>query len=146
VPTLYLGLVYLVFAPSIFTTPLAGQAVQRFGPGTTLRGSLGVALCGLLLTVSPSLPLVLLGLAILGAATFFAQAAATGFVSGHVVTDQAAANGLYLTSYYVGGLAGALLLGQVNMVLAWPGVCGVIAGSMLLAIFVARSLEPQARN
>src|SRR5207237_6226275 len=41
-----LGFVYLVFAPSIFTTPLAGRAVARFGTRPTLWGALALAGAG----------------------------------------------------------------------------------------------------
>jgi MFS transporter, YNFM family, putative membrane transport protein len=42
-----LGLVYFVFLPSIFTTPLAGQAVQRWGTRAALWGGLGMAIASL---------------------------------------------------------------------------------------------------
>lgn len=140
-PASALGLVYLVFAPAIFTTPLASRAINRFGPARTLQAALATALAGLVLTLAPMLWLVLIGLAVVGAATFFAQAATTGFMSRHVVSDQAAANGLYLSSYYVGGLIGALAIGQVNSVTGWLGAVGVICCALIFAALVARRLE-----
>ena len=50
------------------------------------------------------------------------QAAATGFVSRTALADHAAANGHYLTSYYVGGLSGAVLLGVFNDWGGWTAV------------------------
>ena len=69
-----LGFVYLVFLPSIFTTPLAGRAVERFGARATLWGALGLAGAGLPLLLLPWLPAVLAGLTMIGVGTFFAQA------------------------------------------------------------------------
>ena len=59
------------------------------------------------------LPLVLAGMVMVGIGTFFAQATATGFVSQAATGDRGAASGLYLASYFLGGLIGAALLGQL---------------------------------
>src|SRR5262249_18000552 len=77
---LQLGFVYLVFLPSILTTPLAGHAVERFGARPTFWSAVGLAGAGLPLLLLPSLAAVLVGLALVGVGTFFAQATATGFV------------------------------------------------------------------
>src|SRR5215213_9222210 len=108
-----LGFVYFVFLPSIATTLLAGRVVQRFGTRPALWGGLGVAAAGLPLLVSPSLAAVLAGLAVVAVGTFFAQATATGFVSRAATADRGAASGLYLASYFFGGLIGSAVLGQV---------------------------------
>lgn len=136
-----LGLVYLVFAPAIITTPMASGLVRAVGPRSALSMSLVVALGGLLLTLSGELWIVLLGLALIGASTFAAQAAATGFVSATVTSDRAQANGLYLTSYYLGGLMGALLLGQINVHFGWQATVAGIGASIVLAIIFARTLD-----
>jgi len=136
-----LGLVYLVFAPAIVTTPLAGPLARRIGPRRALRLSLAVALGGLVLTLSGQVWVVLSGLAIIGAATFAAQAAATGYVSAHVKADRAQANGLYLSSYYLGGLLGAIVLGQVNAHFGWEATVAGIAVATGVAILVARRLR-----
>lgn len=136
-----LGLVYLVFAPAIITTPMASRFVRALGPRSALTMSLVVALAGLTLTLSGQLWVVLLGLALIGASTFAAQAAATGFVSATVTSDRAQANGLYLTSYYLGGLIGALLLGQINLHFGWQATVAAIGASVVVAIIIARSLD-----
>lgn len=74
-----LGLVYLVFAPAIVTTPLAGRGAA--GPRRALTLSLSGALARLALTLSGQVWVELTGLALIGAASFAAQAAATGFVT-----------------------------------------------------------------
>jgi len=75
-----LGFVYFVFLPSIVTTLLAGRAVARFGTRPAIWGALGVAAIGLPLMLSSHLLEVLAGMVLVGIGTFFAQAAATGFV------------------------------------------------------------------
>ena len=132
-----LGFVYLVFAPAIFTTPMAGRMVARFGVRRAFYLSMAVAGVGLLLLVLPVLAAVLLGLALVGVGTFCAQAATTAFVGRAATADRAAASGLYLASYYLGGLVGSLVLGQVFAGLGWTatllGVALAIALSCLLA-------------
>ncbi|MEO0771547.1 MAG: MFS transporter [Pseudomonadota bacterium] len=136
-----LGLVYLVFIPALFTTPMAAKTVSRHGPHRVFRVAAGVVMLGLALTVIPVLWAVLAGLAIIGAGTFFMQAAATGFVGRTATTDRAAANGLYLTAYYTGGLIGAFLLGQVHQIIGWNGVAVVVLCAILAMIPLTRHLR-----
>ena len=103
---------------------------------------LGLTLAGLPMLVSTSLPLVLAGLAIVGVGAFFAQATATGFVGRAAKHDRAAASGLYLSSYYLGGLAGAALLGRVFDAFGWPATVAAIAASIALAGALAAMLKP----
>ena len=100
-----LGLVYFVFLPAMFSTPAAGRAALRFGTRPALWGGLLVAAAGLPLLVVPNLAAVLAGMVLVGVGTFFAQAIGTGYVGRAAMTDRAAASGLYLAAYYLGGLA-----------------------------------------
>src|SRR4029078_8661205 len=99
-----LGFVYFVFVPAMATTPLAGHAVKRFGTRPTFWAALAVARLGLPLRVLPSLPAVLIGMVLVGAGTFFAQACATGFVGRAATSDRGAASGGYLGRHFFGGL------------------------------------------
>ena len=144
VPAAALGLVYLVFIPAVITTPLAANFVRKVGARSTLIGALLVSLVSAAITLVPSVWVVLVGLAVFGAATFFAQAAATGFLSQVVSRDRAAASGLYLTSYYLGGLSGSLLLGLAGAAESWGLAVAIIAGALVLAAGLAGSLRAPA--
>jgi len=137
-----LGLVYFVFVPSILTTPFAGRVAMRLGIRPTFWGALAVAGVGLPLLLLPELSAVLAGLALVGVGTFFAQATATGFVSRTAMTDRSAASGLYLASYYLGGLAGSALLGQVFERFDWAACVLVIGTTLALAAVFAVRLQP----
>lgn len=132
-----LGFVYLVFIPSILTTPFAGRAVRRMGPRPAFWAALAVAAIGLALLLLPSLGAVLLGLALVGAGTFFAQAAATGFVGRAATGDRGSASGIYLGCYYFGGLAGSALIGQLFDRLGWTASVLAIGLSFVLAAILA---------
>jgi predicted MFS family arabinose efflux permease len=138
-----LGLVYFVFAPSMVTTPLAGRIASRFGPRPAFWGSLAVAAAGLPLVLAANLPAIVAGLTLLGVGTFFAQAVATGFVGRAARSDRAAASGLYLASYYLGGLAGAAVLGQVFDHLGWPAVVAGVGVALAGAAWLAARLRPE---
>jgi predicted MFS family arabinose efflux permease len=136
-----LGLVYFVFLPAIVTTPLAGRAVDYFGTRKTFWGSLAVAGVGLPLMLLPDLIGVLAGMVLVSAGTFFAQATATGFVSRAATTDRGSASGLYLASYFAGGMVGSAVLGQLFMRFGWPGCVAGIGVSLAAAALLAVRLK-----
>jgi YNFM family putative membrane transporter len=141
-----LGAVYFVFLPSIVTTPLAGRVAARFGTRSTLWASFGIAALGLPLLLSSRFPAVLLGLALVAVGTFFAQATATGFVGRAATTDRGSASGLYLASYFLGGLAGSALLGLVFDRLGWTAcVAGIGLSLALGALLASRLIAPDHR-
>jgi len=136
-----LGWVYLVFLPSLLTTPLAGRAAALLGVLATVRGALATALAGLPLLLLPGLPAVLAGLALVAAGTFFAQAAVTGFVGRAATAERGTASGLYLASYYAGGLCGAAVLGAVFDRWGWPAAVAGVGAALLLALALAGMLR-----
>ena len=141
-----LGFVYFVFLPAMATTPLAGRAVSRFGTRPAFWAALGVAALGLPLLVLPNLPAVLLGMVLVGAGTFFAQACATGFVGRAATSERGAASGLYLASYFFGGLVGSAVLGPIFDMFGWEacvaGIGVALAVAALLAIFLKTPMAP----
>jgi predicted MFS family arabinose efflux permease len=140
-----IGVVYLIFLPSIPTTLLAGRAVARFGTRAALVGALGVALAALPLLVLPSLPLVAAGLTLVAAGTFFAQAVATGHAGRSAKGDRGAASGLYLAAYFTGGLVGTAILGFVFDRFGWPATVAGVGGALLAAIVLALRLDETER-
>jgi MFS transporter, YNFM family, putative membrane transport protein len=128
-----LGFVYFVFLPSIVTTLLAGRAVTRFGTRPAIWGALAVAAIGLPLMLSSHLAEVLAGMVLAGVGTFFAQAAATGFVGRAATENRGVASGTYLASYFLGGLAGSAVLGQLFDRFGWTSCLAGVAASLALA-------------
>lgn len=139
-----LGIVYFVFLPAIFTTPVAGWMVARHGTRRTIWLSMGLAGLGVLLLLTPYLGLVLTGLAAVGVGTFCAQAATTGFVGRAARSDRASASGLYLSSYYVGGLIGSLVLGRIFDTLGWSAtVLAIVLAILISGLVATRLIEPE---
>jgi predicted MFS family arabinose efflux permease len=145
-PPLSLGMgaiafVYFVFAPSIITTPLAGGIVARYGARTAMWAGLGVALVGLPFLLMSNFVAVLAGMVLVACGTFFAQATATGFVSRAATLDRGAASGLYLASYFLGGLAGSALLGALFDRFGWAACVAGIGVALALAMLLAARLR-----
>jgi MFS family permease len=139
-----LGFVYLVFLPSVATTPFAGAVVARIGTRPTLWASLGLAGAGLPLLLWPTLVPVIAGLMLVGVGTFFAQAAATGFVGRAATVDRGSASGIYLACYFLGGLVGSAVLGQLFDRFGWAACVLGIALSLALAGGLAARLRDDA--
>ena len=136
-----LGFVYFVFAPALVTTPLAGRAVARFGMRRAFVGALVLAGLGAPLLLAPRLDLVLVGLALMGVGTFLAQATATGFVGRQAMVEPGTASGMYLASYFGGGLVGSAVVGAVFERFGWPAAVLAIAIALALAAVLARHLD-----
>ncbi|MGY3622780.1 MFS transporter [Bradyrhizobium sp. USDA 10063] len=137
-----LGLVYLVFLPSIVTTLFAGTAIARFGTRPAIWAALAVAGIGLPLLLSSRLWLVLSGMILVGVGTFFAQACATGFVGRAANGNRGVASGVYLACYFLGGLVGSAVLGQLFDRLGWPACVAGIAASLAVATGLTVRLAP----
>jgi predicted MFS family arabinose efflux permease len=139
-----LGVIYFVFLPSILTTPLAGAAAGKVGTRNALLAALAAAALGLPLLLTHTLSFVLAGMVLVAAGTFFAQALATGFVSHTATRDRSAASGMYLASYFIGGLIGTAVLGQVFDRLGWTATVAGIALALAVAAFLSLRFERPA--
>jgi len=133
-----LGFVYFVFLPSIVTTLFAGKVATRIGTRPAIWGALGLAALGVLLMLRPHLAEVLTGMVLVGVGTFFAQAVATGFVGQAATENRGVASGIYLACYFLGGLTGTAVLGQIFDSMGWTacaiGVAVALSSAALLTL------------
>ena len=143
VSMMHLGIIYFVFLPAIFTTPMAGRAAAVFGTRRSLWCALAAAGVGLPLLLSPHLHTVIIGMVLVAAGTFFAQALTTGFVSRAATTGRGAASGIYLASYFTGGLVGAAITGQLFDLLGWPAAVMEIGAALVVAAVLTLKLGPR---
>jgi predicted MFS family arabinose efflux permease len=135
-----LGFVYFVFAPSVVTTLFAGKAVARFGTRPAIWAALAAAAIGLPMMLSSHLPEVLAGMVLVGAGTFFAQACATGFVGQAAHENRGVASGTYLACYFLGGLVGSAVLGQLFDRFGWTACIAGVGGSLAVAALLTARL------
>ena len=105
--------------------------------------ALGLGLVGLPLMLSSHLAEVLAGMVLVGAGTFFAQASATGFVGRAASENRGVASGTYLACYFLGGLVGSAVLGQLFDRYGWIAcVAGVATSLAIAALLTARLTMP----
>jgi YNFM family putative membrane transporter len=148
------GLVFLVYPIGSAAAVVAGRLADRFSRRAVVPVGCLIFAAGLLITLSGSLPVVVVGLAVLTAGFFVVHGVASGWVptrahAGGVAAGQAAA--LYLFSYYVGSSVFGSVTGQAWSVAGWPGVVLFVGGLLvltgLLALWLRRipSLDPSIR-
>ncbi len=144
ISSMSLGLVYLVFSPSIVTTPIVGRVVEYVGARGFIIGSFALAGVGIPLLATSDLRLILVGLALVAVGTFAAQAATTGFVSRAAPDNRVAASGLYLASYFSGGLVGTAVLGRIFDGSGWVACLACIAAALVTAALLSLALRDRA--
>jgi YNFM family putative membrane transporter len=132
-----LGLLFCTYLFGAVVTPPCGRYIDRCGHRKVLAIALGVGMAGMLLTLVPSLWVVIAGLALCCSSVFVAQATATGFIGVAAEHDKAVAVGLYVTCYYMGGSAGAELPGLLWRFGGWPACVALVMAVQALAIVVA---------
>src|SRR5258707_5678221 len=132
-PTIALSLVYLLWLTGIFS-PVAGSLANRMGARRAIAYSMSLAAVGLLITLIPSLPVVIFGLGLLAMGMFSTVPAVNLYLGEQATQAKGTAASMYLSLYYFGGSFGAVLPG---IALVWAGLTGVTLlclGMVLIAL------------
>ncbi len=134
--TAQLGNVFAVYLLGVLITPLAGRLLARWG----FRGTMGLALClsmcGLLLTLLPSVPGVIGALAVMSSGVFITQSATISFIASRVSKGRSLASGLYYMAYYSGGFLGAWLCGLAYVRGQWHATVLVLLAAQVLGLLI----------
>jgi predicted MFS family arabinose efflux permease len=135
--TTAVGAIFATYLISIVTAPFTGALVSRFGRRNFGLLALSVWMAGILLTLAPSLPVIVTGLFMITGAGFYVQVCCQSFVATHAREGNSSAVGLYVTSFYVGGSFGGFIPGLLWSSTGWPGVVSLIVAMLLImAAFV----------
>jgi predicted MFS family arabinose efflux permease len=138
-PTL-LGAIFVTYLAGAAAVLGLGRAIARFGRRTLVIGAIGLWAGGALLTLAPSLPVIIAGLAVAACGGFIVQATSTGYVALTAESGRTSAIGFYAASYYVGGSIGAILPGLTWSAGGWAACVGmVVVMQMLMATVIAVS-------
>ena len=131
----YLFVVYLV---GLLVTPAAGLWLPRIGLRSGMVGANLLSFAGALLTLSHVLPFVVLGLAMACTGVFISQACATSYLrEASPVGGRAAAIGLYVCCYYIGGTVGGVAPSYAWAHGGWPACVLLIGSVQWITIVVA---------
>ena len=132
-----LGSIFFVYLLGVIVTPAAGKWIDRIGYRITLVAAITTSCLGVLLTLSSTLWMVILGLAICSSGIFVCQSAATSYVGAAAGKARSSAAGLYLSFYYVGGSVGGVLPGLFWSVGGWFACVALIVAVQLVTVGIA---------
>jgi len=133
-----LGALFATYLGGSFTVPWVGRAIVLFGRRHFVLGIIALWTAGALLLLAPPVPAIVVGLAICATCGMVCQAISTGFVITTAKEGRSSAAGLYASSFYVGGSAGAFLIGLVWHAAGWTGcVAAIVAVQAIMAVIVA---------
>lgn len=128
----WLGVIFIVYLAGSALVPMSGWAVNRFGRRRFMVPMIGVWIGGVLLTLSSSLWVILVGLTLCASCGMIAQAISTSYVSITAKAGRSSAVGLYVTSFYIGGAFGAALGGAAWTFGGWPACVGLLVAMQVI--------------
>ncbi|MFF2845148.1 MFS transporter [Streptomyces sp. NPDC058001] len=138
-----IGSIFLAYLVGTVSSAAAGRLVARLGRRGALYLAGGTTTAGLLVSLSSSLPLVLLGLLLITAGFFAGHAVASSSVSHTATRGRAQASALYQSAYYVGSSAGSTLGAVAFHSGGWAGTVALgllaVAGVVTITVFGTRA-------
>ena len=136
-PTL-LGALFLTYLAASPLVPWVGRGIALFGRRPFVLGIIGIWIVGVLMMLAASLTMILTGLTLCAVCGMLCQAVSTGYVTMTAKEGRSSAVGLYATTFYIGGSAGAFLGGIAWTVAGWSGcVVMILAMQLIIAAIVA---------
>ena len=129
--TAKLSLLFVVYLVGLVATPLAGALLPRVGLRAGITGSILISLAGVLLTLVPSLTVVVAGLALCCTGVFISQSCATSFLrEAAPESSRASAVGMYVACYYIGGTVAGVAPSLMWKLGGWTACAGMVAPLM----------------
>jgi len=136
--TAALSSLFFVYLIGLVVTPAAGYLITRVGLRAGISGAICCSIAGVLLTLSPSLAIVILGLALVSTGVFIAQTASQSHLRVAAPPEaRVTAAGLYLTCYYLGGTAAGVVPGLFWAMGKWPACVAFIVAMQVIALVIA---------
>ena len=133
-----LSSLFFVYLIGLVVTPAAGYLITRIGLRAGVGGAIACAMAGVLLTLAPSLAVVIAGLTLLSTGVFIAQTASQSHLRVAAPTGaRVTAAGLYLTCYYLGGTAAGVVPGLFWALGKWPACVAFIVAMQAIALAIA---------
>ncbi|MBL6751919.1 MAG: MFS transporter [Nevskia sp.] len=129
-----LSFVFCVFLVGIVVTPVSGAWSMRWGARKVGMAAMAMSAAGLLLTLRPLLPQIIVGLTLSSSGVFIVQSLATAKVPRLAHGARSAAVGLYVSCYYFGGSGGASLPSAIWSQAGWLGCVALLVTVQLIGI------------
>ncbi len=129
--------IFVVYLLGSASSAWAGGLAQRLGRRKVYWATVLVMATGVALTLVPSTPVIIAGLAIATIGYFAAHGIASAWVARRAQVGRAQASAIYLFAYYLGSSVLGTLGGYAWVAWGWNGVMLVSGSAMLLALAVA---------
>jgi MFS transporter, YNFM family, putative membrane transport protein len=140
-PTL-LGALFATYLGGSFVVPWVGRAILLFGRRRFVLAVIGLWMAGALMLLATPVSVIVVGLTLCATCGMVCQAVSTGYVITTAKEGRSSAAGLYASSFYLGGSAGAFLIGLVWHAAGWSGcVAAIVAVQGIMAAIVALAWE-----
>jgi predicted MFS family arabinose efflux permease len=135
--TVALGWLFVVYLVGAVVTPFAGHWNDIYGHRTGIALAMAIGGAGALLTLVPSLPAIVIGLAMCATGVFTAQATTSSYIGAVTPTDRALAVGMYSTFYYSGGSVGGALPSIFWSTGGWASCVALVVAVQLAGAAIA---------
>lgn len=129
--------IFVVYLLGSVSSAWAGALSTKMGRRHVYWWMVAIMLAGVFLTLAPSTPLIIAGLAIASFGFFAAHGIASAWVARRALVGKAQASAIYLFMYYVGSSLLGTLGGYAWVAWGWNGVMLVTGGAMVVAMAVA---------
>lgn len=135
------GWIFIVYLVGTFSSSWMGRKADTVGRRKILFISVGIMLMGVLITLTHSIVLIILGVAVFTFGFFGGHSTASSWVGRRAVSGRGQASSLYLFFYYVGSSLGGSAGGLFWSHFQWAGIVAMISGLLVLALIVAGVLS-----
>lgn len=137
-----ISLIFLSYSLGIISSSIAGNIADRIGKKQLMIWGFLCMLFGVLLTLSASLFLIILGIACVTTGFFIAHALASSRVGELASSNKAHATSLYLLFYYLGSSIVGAYAGVLWQSHGWSGIVVLNIVLILIALGVIFSIPP----
>jgi MFS family permease len=122
----FLGSIFVVYLVGSGVALWLGPVIAWLGRRTFILCVLGLWAFGILITLSSSLVVIVIGLIIVSTCGILTQATSNSFVATTAKEGTSSAVGLYVTCFYIGGTFGGWLPGVAYESAGWPAVLAMV--------------------
>src|SRR3954471_22607300 len=139
----FLGSIFVVYLFGSVASLYLGRAIAWWGRRTFVLCVFAVWAAGMLASLIPSVPAIVLCLILASTCGILTQASSTSSVAITAKTGTSAAVGLYVMSFYVGGTFGGWLPGLAYEAGGWPYSLALIMGMLMFMMLVVAKFWKQ---
>lgn len=135
--------IFVMYLAGTVSSAWMGRLADKHGQQRVLRVAIIIMLLGAVITLSTSLILKILGIALLTFGFFGGHSILSGWVGLIATHDKAQASSLYLFFYYIGSSLGGTVSGVFWTSFGWGGVVGIISCFLILSLGILANISSE---